>query len=127
MNMNPLNPERFMIDESIIEKDYDYMRRLMPASFYNLFELIEDICDRLEYKDSFLFDEYPDKTIIQNLTDKIYSQLEDTDRKTLISDSSNPLLLKNFIQSFLLNEILLRRCRYYHKMKRFHIHSWYKA
>ena len=117
--MNPLNPERFMVDESIIEKDYDYMRRLMPDNFYKLFDLIEDICDRLEYNGSFLFDECPDKTTIQNLTDKIYSQIEDNDKKTFIPDASNPFLLKNFIQSLLLNEIFLRRCRYYHKMKRF--------
>lgn len=108
-----------MVDEAIIEKDYDYIRRSMPDSFYKIFELIEDICDRLEYHGSFLFDECPDKTTILNLTDKIYSHLDDNDKKTIIADSSNPLLLKNFIQSLLLNEILLRRCRYYYKMKCF--------
>lgn len=108
-----------MVDESIIEKDYDYMRRLMPDNFYKLFDLIEDICDRLEYNGSFLFDECPDKTTIQNITDKIYNQLVDNDRNTIFSDSTNMLLLKNIIQSLLLNEILLRRWRYYHRIKRF--------
>ena len=119
MNMIPLNPERFMVDDTVIEKDYDYLRRLMPDSSRKLCDLIEDVCDRLEYKGSFLFDECPDKITILNLTDKIHSQMSDIDQTELTPDPSNPLPLKNFIQSLLLNEILYRRCRYYHKMKRF--------
>ena len=108
-----------MVDDALIEKDYEYIHGLMPDSFRRLFDLIEDICDRLEYKGSFLFDECPDKTTILNLTDKIYSQIGERDKNELAPDSSTPVPLKNFIQSLLLNEILFRRCRFYHKTKRF--------
>ncbi len=107
--MNPFNPERFMIDDTLIEKDYDYMHRMIPDTARSLFELIEDMCDRLEYEGSFLYDEYPDKTTLYDLTEKIHDNLISRDTPTL----------KDFIRTMLCDEILYRRYRYYRKKKLF--------
>lgn len=98
-----------MVDDDLIEKDYDYMHQMTPEPARRLFELIEDICDRLEYEGSFLFDEYPDKTTLFDLTDKIHNDLTSLETPTL----------KDFIQTMLCDEILYRRCRYYRKKKMF--------
>ena len=111
--MNPLIPERFIADENLIEKDYDYLHCLIPAISQSLFDSIEDICDRLEYEGSFLYDECPDKTTILNLTDKIHEEIH-----AKLSVSETPTL-KDLIQTMLCDEILYRRCRYYHKIKKF--------
>lgn len=107
--MNSLNPERFMVDDALIEKDYDYMRRMTPNSARKLAEMIEDSCDRLEYEGSFLYDECPDKTTLLDMTDRIYNNLASREAPTL----------KDFIQTMLCDEILYRRCRYYRKKKMF--------
>ena len=109
--MNQLAPERFMIDETLMEKDYDYMHRMMPEKGRQLFDLLEDMCDRLEYEGSFLFDECPDKRTIQDIAEKI-------ENKWTEASSTSPSL-KDFIETMLCDEILYRRCRYYHKKKRF--------
>ena len=98
-----------MVDDALIEKDYDYMHRMIPETSFRLFDLIEDICDRQEYEGSFLYDECPDKTTILTLTDKIYQDLTSKEAPSL----------KDLIRTMLCDEILYRRCRYYHKMKRF--------
>lgn len=117
--MNLLTPERFIIDDTLIEKDYDYMRRMIPDSSRQIFDFIEDICDRLEYEGSFLYDECPDKTTIHNMTDKIYNQFNRSDGQEMISAASISIPLKDFIQTLLCDEILYRRCRYYRKKKMF--------
>jgi hypothetical protein len=109
--MNSLTPERFMIDDSLTEKDYDYLKRIAPAQIRPLFDIMEDFCDRLEYEGSFLYDEYPDKTTILTITDKIHEKL--------IEKESLDFSLKDFIQTILCDEILYRRCRYYRKTKMF--------
>ena len=48
--MNPLIPERFIADENLIEKDYDYLHCLIPAISQSLFDSIEDICDSEYYQ-----------------------------------------------------------------------------
>jgi len=98
-----------MVDDVLIEKDYDYMHRMIPETALGLSVLIEEICDRLEYEGSFLYDECPDKTTLLELTDKIYETLTSRETPTL----------KDFIQTMLCDEILYRRCRYYRKKKMF--------
>ena len=105
--MKSFFPEQLLEAEALLEKDYDYMHRLMPLSGNRLFDLLEDICDRLEYDGSFLYDENPDKTTILNLTDKIYENIKD--------QPESSFSLKEFIQTILCDEFLYRRCRYHRK------------
>ena len=100
-----------MIDDALMEKDYDYMRRMMPENGRMLFDLMEDMCDRLEYEGSFLYDECPDKTTILKMTDQIHEKA--------MNDQTAGLSFKEFIQTILCDEILYRRCRYHRKKKMF--------
>lgn len=104
-----LTPERFMVDESVIDQDYTYMKQLSPAASNRLSELIEDVCDRLEYEGSFMYDEYPDKTTLLKMTDTIAEKMSGMDSVSI----------NDFIQALLCDEILYRRCRYYRKKKMF--------
>jgi hypothetical protein len=103
----PLNPERFMIDESAIDRDYSYMKTICPAVVRQISDWIEDTCDRLEYDGSFLYDERPDKTTILKMADRIAEQLP----------SETTLTLKDFIQALLCDEIFYRRTRHMRKKK----------
>ena len=105
--MNLLTPERFMVDDEMMERDYDRMRRMAPESARRMSDMIEDMCDRLEYEGSFMYDEAPDKTTLLRMTDQNYDKMRDMD----------PPALKDFIQALLLDEMLYRRCRYQRKKK----------
>ena len=104
-----LTPERFMVDESVIDKDYTYLKQMSPDTAKELLDIIEDICDRLEYEGSFMYDVCPDKTTVLKLTDTIAEKISGMDS----------ISLKDFIQVLLCDEILFRRCRYYRKKKMF--------
>lgn len=104
-----LAPERFMVDESLIENDYSYLKQMCPSPAGKLADLIEDACDRLEYEGSFLYDEYPDKTTLLKITDSIAEKAKNMESITI----------KDFIQTLLCDEILYRRQRYYRKKKMF--------
>ena len=106
---SPLNPERFMVDESIIDRDYCYMKRVAPPVANQLSDWIEDECDRLEYEGSFLYDQYPDKTTLLKIVDRIADNLP----------SEITISPKDLVQALLCDEILYRRCRYYRKKKQF--------
>lgn len=107
--MNLLTPERFMVDDTLMEQDYDRLRALAPLSLRPVYDEIEDVCDRLEYEGSFLYDESPDKTTLLSLADRIHQNLEKQETSCE----------KDLIQTLLLDEILYRRCRYYRKKKMF--------
>ncbi|MDO4556630.1 MAG: hypothetical protein Q4B70_16060 [Lachnospiraceae bacterium] len=104
-----LSPERFMVDESLIDRDYSYMKKISPSIVSQISDWIEEECDRIEYDGSFLYDQYPDKTTLLKMTERIAKNLP----KEI---SISPLEL---IQALLCDEILYRRCRYYRKMKQF--------
>lgn len=104
-----LAPERFMVDESLIDQDYTYMKQLCPPAAKQLFDRMEDTCDRLEYEGSFLYDECPDKITLEKLADEIARQVPDLET---VSG-------RDFIQALLCDEILCRRQRYYRKKKMF--------
>ena len=108
----PLTPEKFMVDESRIDKDYTYLKSICASSARSLSEMIEDLCDRLEYEGSFLYDETPDKTTIFKLTDEIDSRMN-------TGSDTFQIEKKDLILTLLLDEILFRRLRYYRKQKMF--------
>lgn len=104
-----LTPEHFMVDESVIDRDYTYFRQLAPEPAKILADALEDTCDRLEYEGSFLYDEYPDQTTLDKITDQIAAEFSDL----------SAVEQKDFIKVLLCNEMFCRRQRYYRKKKMF--------
>lgn len=127
-----LTPERFMVDESVIDRDYTYMKQMSPMPAKRLSRLIEDMCDRLEYEGSFMYDECPDKTTLLKMTDRIAEKMKANAASVMGDDIAGSMnfsmggmhdmdsvSMKDFIQAMLCDEILYRRCRYYRKKKMF--------
>ena len=48
------------------------MRHLYPNTAKLIQRAVEDECDKLEYDGSVMFDEYPDKTSLDRIIDRIY-------------------------------------------------------
>ena len=48
-------------DERKERRDYEYMKSLYPDVAKRLLPYIEEECDRMEYDNSMMYDEYPDR------------------------------------------------------------------
>lgn len=114
-NSNSISPELSALDlfaskEETEEKDFDNIKLLYPKVAQSLFSLIEDICDKMEYKGSMMYDEYPDKTSIQKICNSYCKEKTDFD---ICSK-------EDFLQILLLQEMYYRRCRYRRRNDLFH-------
>ena len=66
----------FVAQEQRQEDDYQYITRMYSALARQILDLIEDICDQMEYEGSRMFDEYMDRTMLIAMVDKIYYKYE---------------------------------------------------
>lgn len=112
---NPIAPEVsalefFAAREKKEEEDFERIRLLYPKSAQALLSLIEDICDRMEYKGSMMYDEYPDKISIQKICSLSCKE----------NENFNLASKEDFFQILLLQEICHRRCRYRRRCELFH-------
>lgn len=92
-----------------MENDYSYLKYLYPDICSRINAFIDDECDPLEYEGSFIFDEYPDKTTLQQLAHKILKRCHEDDPDTFPLDDKH---IREMIEIVLYNELLFRRNRY---------------
>lgn len=62
-----------------MERDISYSKQLYPKSVKRIQAEIEEECDKLEYKDSYMFDETPDRLRLAALADRIYERVSAMD------------------------------------------------
>lgn len=61
------------------DRDMEYIKSLYPEKMRQLQTVVEEECDKLEYKGSMMFDEFPDKLMMRNLCNTIYEKAKDMD------------------------------------------------
>lgn len=64
-------------DDYEAERDFARLKDLYPEAAKELMPLVEEECDKLEYEGSLMFDEYPDRTMVSEITGRIYDQVKD--------------------------------------------------
>lgn len=62
-----------------MEKDILYSKQMYPKAVKRIQAEIEEECDKLEYKDSYMFDETPDRLRLEALADRIYERVSAMD------------------------------------------------
>ena len=82
--------------------DRDYFKQMYPTEVKRYLKVIIEILDRLDGKNSFLYDEYPDKIRIDRLADMILNNIPIEKNQTRESQ-------KNVIKLLLWEEIVRRR------------------
>lgn len=71
-------PTPFLFDgEKKEERDYEYLRAMYPELARKILPYVEEACDRLEYENSMIFDEYPDRLQLRILAGRVYRSVED--------------------------------------------------
>ena len=101
------------------EKDLQLMQSYYSRRASRIQEKVERECDRMEYDGSMMFDEYPDKFMMEHLCRKIEREIlsedekEDqqqskTDTRAMERDRGDGL--RDLIGVLLFNEMFRRRC-----------------
>ena len=103
------------------EKDLQLMQSYYSRRASRIQEKVERECDRMEYDGRMMFDEYPDKFMMEHLCRKIEREIlsedekEDqqqskTDTRAMERDRGDGL--RDLIGVLLFNEMFRRRCRH---------------
>lgn len=66
------------MEELEYARDLDKLKGMYPKEVRAIQEMVEDECDKMEYEGSLMFDEYPDRLMLEMLVDKILQKVEDT-------------------------------------------------
>ena len=121
-------------DERVERMDLEYMKSLYPALAKRILPYIEEECDRMEYDGSMMFDEYPDKFMMEHLCRKIEQEVlkeEEGNTSVLIIEETcqggqgscgnrrEEEGLRDLIGVILFNEMFRRRSRH-RRQKRFY-------
>ncbi len=67
--------QNLYLTEMEYEKDMERMKELYPREVKQILEVVEDECDKMEYEGSLMFDEYPDRLMIERVVDRIYQRV----------------------------------------------------
>ena len=106
------------------ERDLRQLQFMYPETAKTLLPDIEDACDRMEYEGSLMYDQYPDKSTVLRISDRIYERVKDlfplqkeAERDEMLSmqyQEERKLTgnwVKDLIRVLLLNEMHHRRRR----------------
>ena len=68
------------------ERELQVMKSYYSPKVLEIQQKVECECDRMEYDGSMMFDEYPDKFMVEHICRKIEKELDEEGRENLISD-----------------------------------------
>ena len=87
-------------------KEAERMQQFYPLEVQSIQQRIEDLCDRMEYEGSTMFDEMPDRVRLYSMVKKIYQETDKDHKPEKNKD------LWHLIEVMLYHEMYLRSCRH---------------
>lgn len=90
------------------ERDRQVMQSFYSQKAAKIQELAEEECDRMEYEGSMMFDEYPDKFMMEQVCRGISEKMSRNEENTQIMEDDG---LRDLIGVILYNEMFRRRCK----------------
>lgn len=107
------------------EKDLDKIMSMMPETARYIQPMVEDECDRMEYDGSLMFDEYPDKVMMERIIESLYQRMSNSHMTEEVAQESEVFAtqcrncgnsvgdgLRDLISVMLFEEMHRRRCRH---------------
>ncbi len=82
--------------------DREYFRQLYPSIVKRYIRVIVDVLDRMDTRDSYIYDEYPDKIRIERLTETVL-------RLIPLEKSISRETQRNLVRVLLIDEVIERR------------------
>lgn len=114
-------PMPLIYDDTRIERmDFEYMKSLYPEIPKKLLPYVEEECDRMEYANSMMYDEYPDKLQLFLMRQRICKKIRENELEFRDYDEKNEkekFSLWDLVEVMMYQELYKRRCdnrrRYY--------------
>ena len=116
-------PTPFLFDDDKTEKrDYEYLKSMYPDMAKRILPYVEEECDRMEYENSMIYDEYPDKLQLRlmcsRICDKVREQesFDEVNAEEVESAEARPRprkrpdRVRDMAELLLYQELLRRRC-----------------
>ena len=143
-------PMPFSYDDERTERmDFEYLKSMYPDTAKRILPYVEEECDRMEYENSMVYDQYPDKLQLRLMCRRVYDNVRkhermffgdeedaglsglDGDQETGISGTarerehgrdgrSKSPSLRDFIEVMLYQELYKRRCDHRRRCRRFY-------
>ena len=63
-----------------------FMKELYPKEVKSILEAVEDECDKMEYEGSLMFDEYPDRLMLERVTNRIYDRIKNDGEESVMAE-----------------------------------------
>ena len=120
--------QNLYLTEMEYEKDMERMKELYPKDVGRILEYVEEECDKMEYEGSLMFDEYPDRLMLERVVDRIYQKVKEEDDDNMEAEQYRGDMqqdrrrrrrpdrrgdyLEDLIGVILNNEMYRRRCRH---------------
>lgn len=107
-------PSRDLFDEERRNRrDYEYVRSMYPDLAKIMIPYVEEECDRFEYEESMMYDEYPDKLQLRLMSRRIQEQVRKQEQGKWDDDRTRDLA-----EVLLYQEVLRRRADRRRRQKR---------
>ena len=143
-------PMPFSYDDERTERmDFEYMKSMYPETAKKILPYVEEECDRMEYENSMVYDQCPDKLQLRLMSRRVYDNVRkhermffgdeedaglsglDGDQETGISGTarerehgrdgrSKSPSLRDFIEVMIYQELYKRRCDHRRRCRRFY-------
>lgn len=143
-------PMPFSYDDERTERmDFEYLKSMYPDTAKRILPYVEEECDRMEYENSMVYDQYPDKLQLKMMCRRVYDNVRKHERifdeEGMIEEQTNGtaeqtagisgaarrhdrrgsngndmLSLRDFIEVMLYQELYKRRCDYRRRYRRFY-------
>ena len=94
--------------EQAQEREVRLLKSFYPETASKAQRLVERECDRMEYDGSMMYDEYPDKFMMEHICQRIEDEMTDDEIKMQERRESG---LSELIRVLFFNEMYRRRCR----------------
>lgn len=96
--------------ENKAARDIEYLREMYPAEAKKFLERITEILDRMDYEESMIYDEYPDRWQLYRLAESIVTILKnEAEEKEEEVKQEKWEWISDMVQVLLLDEIFNRR------------------
>ena len=106
MSYNPFFEDR---DDAEDERDLAYMREMHPEQVRTIMRHVEELCDRMDYEGSMMYDEYPDQLSLMKKSREIWKLAQE--REQFGEAAPEWEQMQDLIGVLLLQEMLRRRKR----------------
>ena len=107
--------------EQAQEKDLQVMKSFYSRRAARIQEKADRECDRMEYGNSVIYDEYPDRLQLRMMCGRIYENVRKNEERYL--EIEKDAQLKDLIELMLYQELYNRRCRNRRTRNQFYING----